>query len=213
MNKLRNFFLTLLLMFFSLSNAATNVELVDDTEVRVYDNGLGVEVRLNDLGQLLSIKSTFDHPVEFPDRRGIRKAYIIAEEKAKANIARFMEQTSSSTRIVHELDALSGQSTSSTTDGDRSWTKTNSRAVSESLTEITTSQAQATLNGVRIIDRSYHSEEGGYVVVVVGINAKSQSAAGALSSGGISDDSVNSDTGTPGVVPSERKRAKDYDEF
>ncbi len=63
----------------------------------------GVEIEWNADGSVRRIYSRYGTPVEFPDRRGIAKAQIIAEEKAKANIVRIMSQGISSARIVGEI--------------------------------------------------------------------------------------------------------------
>ena len=65
----------------------------------------GVEIEWNPDGSVKRIYSRYSTPVEFPDRRGIAKAQIIAEEKAKAGIVRFMEQSVASTRVVTEVQS------------------------------------------------------------------------------------------------------------
>jgi hypothetical protein len=208
-------------LFVSYSAAAqaqTVARLDDDNQAVVADDGLGVEVKFDANGQLLSVKSTFFHPIDFPDRRGINKAYIIAEEKAKANIARFMQQVSSSTRTVKEVDdSLSRATRNSSTEGE-SWSKENTRKVIESLEEVTRSSSQAVLQGVRILERSY-DEKSEEVKVVVGINRQSMSGAGQL------DQSMNpqNSAARPGsktgpdqkfpAQPPEQRRAADADEF
>ena len=59
----------------------------------------GVEIEWNQDGSVKRISSRYDQPVEFADRRGIHKAQIIAEEKAKAAIIRFINQDVSSERF------------------------------------------------------------------------------------------------------------------
>jgi hypothetical protein len=179
------------------------------------DDGLGVELRFDQSGKLLSVKSTQQHPVEFPDRRGISKAYIIAEEKAKANIARYMQQVVTSSRNIREIDdSLSRAIRTSSGDG-QSWSKENTRKVIESLEEITGSSAQAVLRGVRILERSYddRSEE---VKVVVGINHQSMTGAAQLG-GGLETATSSAKPGgstTPfPSQPSEQRRSKDADKF
>jgi hypothetical protein len=184
----------------------------------VAGDGLGVELKFDASGQLLSLKSTFFHPVDFPDRRGINKAYVIAEEKAKANIARYMRQVSSSERTLREVDeSLSTASRSSGTQGS-SWTKDNTRKVIESLEEVTGSKAQAILKGVRIIERSY-DERAEEVKVVVGINRQSMAGADQLDQSmnrSNSNSRADLSSGEPNpypAQPSERRRAGDADKF
>src|SRR5690348_1329129 len=63
----------------------------------------GVEIEWNADGSVKRILSRYATPVEFGDRRGIAKAQIIAEEKAKAAVVRFMNQSVASTRVVAEV--------------------------------------------------------------------------------------------------------------
>ena len=216
--KLYRCLFTLLLVGFCSTSQSGVVLIEGGNQAVVADDGLGVELKFDASGQLLSLKSTFFHPVDFPDRRGINKAYVIAEEKAKANIARYMRQVSSSERTLREVDeSFSTASRSSGTQGS-SWTKDNTRKVIESLEEVTGSKAQAILKGVRIIERSY-DERAEEVKVVVGINRQSMAGADQL------DQSMSRSNSTPRTdpgsgepnpypaQPSERRRAADADKF
>ena len=156
--------------------------MTSDNVAAISDDGLGVEIRFDKNGQLLSVRSTYYHPVEMPDRRGISKAYTIAEEKAKANIARYRDQVVSTSRAVSEIDESLNKSARSRGNAGETWTKDNSRTVVESLNEITTSGASAVLKGVRILERSY-DETKEEVKVVVGINRDSLAGAEQLRSG------------------------------
>jgi hypothetical protein len=200
------------------SYAETSVSIEGGNQAVVADDGLGVEIKFDANGQMLSIKSTHLHPVDFPDRRGISKAYIIAEEKAKANIARFQSQLSSSNRIIKEVDdSLSKATRNSSADG-ATWSKENTRKVVESLEEITGSSAQAVLKGVRVIERTY-DEKNEEVKVVVGINRQSIAGASqlgeAMRSSGATGKSGAASGGQQSypAQPSERRRAKDADKF
>lgn len=198
--------------------AAQSVAKVDPSNQAVVgDDGLGVELRFDAAGQLLSVKSTYLHPVEFPDRRGINKAYLIAEEKAKANIARYMRQVSTTSRTVREIDDSLSRSTRSSGGEGGSWSKENTRKVIETLEEVTGSSAQAVLQGVRILERAY-DEKAEEVRVVVGINKQSMAGAAQLGSGlGVAQASgAARPSQASGPFPSqssERRRAKDADAF
>jgi hypothetical protein len=203
--------------FCTFTQAQTVARVEGGNQAVVADDGLGVELKFDSTGQLLSVKSTFLHPVDFPDRRGINKAYIIAEEKAKANIARYMRQVSSSTRTVREVDDSLSKATRNSSGEGVSWSKENTRKVIESLEEVTGSSAQAVLQGVRILERSY-DEKSEEVKVVVGINRQSRAGAAQL------EQSVNpAAMSKPGsnqggaqtfpAQPSERRRAADADKF
>jgi hypothetical protein len=204
--------------FSATMHAQTVASVEGGNQAIIADDGLGVELKFDANGQLLSVKSTFLHPVDFPDRRGISKAYIIAEEKAKANIVRYMKQVSSSTRTVREIDDSLSKATRNSNSEGASWSKENTRKVIESLEEVTGSSAQAVLQGVRILERSYN-EKAEEVKVVVGINRQSIAGAAQL---GKSMNPANptsmegaSTGGTQNMPaqPSERRRAADADKF
>lgn len=201
---------------FSLTaNAQIATGLSPDSTANVTDNGLGVELKFDKDGALLSLKSTQSHPVEFPDRRGISKAYIIAEEKAKANIARFKKQMTSSTRLVDEGDASESNSNRSKSNTGETWSKENTRKVNESLREITEGSASMLLEGVRVIGQSY-DEKKEEVTVVVGINRQSAQAAKQIGSTFGQPAVISNVPSNNGPFPSagsEKRQAKDAADF
>ena len=209
---------TVLLAGFCAFTQAQTVARVEGNQVVIADDGLGVEMKFDANGQFLSVKSTFLHPVDFPDRRGINKAYIIAEEKAKANIAHYMRQVSSSTRTVREVDDSLSKATRNSSAEGASWSKENTRKVIESLEEVTGSSSQAVLQGVRMLERVY-DEKSEEVKVVVGINRQSMAGAAQLGQAMNSANPSSKPNGTAGGAetfpsqPSERRRAADADKF
>jgi hypothetical protein len=215
MNSGRLLALVLMVTALSPAYAETRARVDPSNQAVVGDDGLGVELRFDADGTLLSVKSTQHHPVEFPDRRGISKAYIIAEEKAKANIARYMRQVSSSGRTVTEIDdSLSKTRRTEGSEG-KAWDKENTRRVIETLQEVTGSSARAVLDGVRILERQY-DEKAEEVKVVVGINRQSQAGAAQLRKGLGQTDAAQPAQGAGSSFPSqpaERRRAKDADTF
>jgi hypothetical protein len=85
-------------------------------------------------------------PVEFGDRRGISKAQIIAEEKAKAAIVRFLGQAISSTRVIGEVQNDLNKATQQRESGNApNVKKVDKRTMIEGLTEVTTSFASGQL--------------------------------------------------------------------
>src|SRR4051794_40024280 len=60
----------------------------------------GLDIEFDKQGNWSKIYSTYTQPVDVPDRRGIKKAQVIAEEKGKAQIVRFLQQNVSSERLV-----------------------------------------------------------------------------------------------------------------
>jgi hypothetical protein len=195
------------------SHAEPELAVTDDT-VLLEDTVLGVEVRLDTAGQLVSARSSYSNPVDFPDRRGLNKAYVVAEEKAKAQLVRFMSQDISTTRTVTELDDVVGTARRSRDEQGSTWTKEDVRTVKESLSEISTSVASGHLEGVRLLSRNY-DEAREEVTVVIGINPAS--LAGAAQLGGNSTGSPRrAAAGTPGsfpAQPSESMQAADAQEF
>jgi hypothetical protein len=210
-------FITACLTFCGPATAQISAEVTGANQAVLFDDGLGVEMKFDADGRLLSLTSTEYHPVDIPDRRGISKAYVIAEERAKANIVRFQSQLSSSTRIINELDNSQSQTSRTRGDAGQSWSVENSRLVTETLQEITSSSAAGMLRGVKILERVY-DESSEEVKVVVGINQQSQQAAQQLDRGLIPEEN-NSDTGSASgrtdfpSLPSERRAARDAEDF
>jgi hypothetical protein len=137
----------------------------------------GIEIEWNADGTVRRVSSKFSTPVEFADRRGVSKAQIIAEEKAKAAIVRFLDQSVASTRVVTEVQndvnkAVQQRQTGAAT----SIKKVDERTLIENLTEVTTSFAKGTLKGVIILEKGFDNktEE---AWVVVGISDKTIAAA------------------------------------
>jgi hypothetical protein len=140
----------------------------------------GVEIEWAADGSFNRIYSLYTQPVEFPDRRGIRKAQIIAEEKAKAAIIRFIDQHVSTKRVVTEVDNDFQQSTLTRGTGKQNEiTKKNERTMIENLSEITGSSAAGNLRGVIILEQGYNkkAEE---AWVKVGISKKTMATSNAL---------------------------------
>jgi hypothetical protein len=137
----------------------------------------GVEIEWNPNGSVKRVYSKYSTPVEFSDRRGIAKAQVIAEEKAKAGIIRFFQQNVSSTRIVAELQADLNKATQERQSGASATVKKiDQRTLAESLTEVTTSFASGTLRGVIVLEKGY-DDKIQEAWAVVGISEKTMKAA------------------------------------
>jgi hypothetical protein len=140
----------------------------------------GVEIEWNTDGSVRRISSRYSAPVEFPDRRGIQTAYVIAEEKAKAAIIRFLDQSVSSNRMVTEVQNDVNKATQERqTSVQASVKKVDERTLIQKLSEVTSSFAKGNLRGVVALEKGYDSkaEE---AWVVVGISGKSINAAAAI---------------------------------
>jgi len=155
------------------------------------------------------LRSKFSTPVEFADRRGIAKAQIIAEEKAKAALVRFMKQDVASARVVTEIqNDLNKATQERATESKATITKTDTRTVIENLTEITSSIAAATLRGVVILEEGY-DDNTKEAWVVVGISNKTVDAARAtqrMIDSPAPGNRSNSDNSSLGMQPSEVRR-------
>jgi hypothetical protein len=136
----------------------------------------GVEIEWNPNGSVKRLYSRHGVPVEFSDRRGIAKAQIIAEEKAKGNIIRFMEQDVTTTRVVAELQSDINRATQRRQTGKETVVnKIDDRTIVESLSEVTTSFASGTLRGVIVLERGF-DDKLDEAWVVVGISEKTIAA-------------------------------------
>lgn len=132
----------------------------------------GVEIEWNPDGSVRRISSKFATPVEFGDRRGISMAQVIAEEKAKAAIIRFMNQSVMSNRVVTEVQTDLNKATQERNTGSLAQIKKiDERTLVENLTEVTGSFASGNLQGVLILEKGY-DDKTDEAWVVVGISDK-----------------------------------------
>lgn len=139
----------------------------------------GVEIEWAPDGSLKRISSTWRHPVNIPDRPGVSKAQIIAEEKAKAAIIRYMNQMLSSDHVVSEINHDLATSTARTEDDKIAMSTEVNRKMSESLTETTRSFASGHLRGVIILEKGFDPKSG-EAWVTVGMSQRTMAAAGQL---------------------------------
>lgn len=118
----------------------------------------GIDIEFDPNGNWNKIYSTYTQPVDVPDRRGIKKAQVIAEEKGKAQIVRFLQQEVSSDRLVEEVDTTLQTATHKQGPGSKDEiSKTTQRTMKESVREFTRSFAKGTLRGVTVIEVGYNS--------------------------------------------------------
>lgn len=170
----------LALCIISTSVYAGEVKRETDKDV-IWQAGVdGVEIEWAPDGTFNRIYSSFYQPVKFPDRSGIGKAQIIAEEKAKAAIVRFMSQNVSSSRLVEQVDTDSETATRTQDVNGDAISKETKRKMVESLTEITNSYAAGKLRGVIILEKGYDDKRE-EAWVKVGISKKTMNASQGLS--------------------------------
>lgn len=196
-----------LMLATSAAYAETEIE-IEGAFLSVEDDVLGVEVKFDNDGKLVNAVSTFHEPVNFPDRAGINKAYIIAEEKAKGQLARFISQEVTSSRTVEMIDVEISKAERNRTAGASKWSKDDVREIRSTLSEISSSHAREVLRGVRVLKREF-DEKKEEVIVTIGISQKSTAASrqlkDSMSSPGSSDKSKD--------FPSQRSESKSAKEF
>jgi hypothetical protein len=153
----------------------------NDNGTTVWQAGIdGPRIEWNTDGSISRIYSRYSQPVAFPDRQGIMKAQIIAEEKAKAAIIRFLDQDVASARVATEIQNDMNQSTMTKGGGQGGGpTKTSQRQMIENLSEVTSSAAAGRLRGVIVLERGYDDKDE-VAWVEVGISQKTIAASRAL---------------------------------
>jgi len=139
----------------------------------------GPEIVWNPDGSIKRISMRYDQPVDFADRRGIHTAQVIAEEKAKAEIVRFMHQDVQSARFVGEVDNTLGKTIQHREAGAHTQTDERTRTMITNLTETTGSFAKGELGGVILLEKGYDKDQEN-AWVVVGISEKTIRAAQGL---------------------------------
>ncbi|MBK3404169.1 hypothetical protein H0176_22180 [Methylorubrum populi] len=136
----------------------------------------GVTLEFNPAGGVRRIYSKYSHPVTIADKRGVHTATVIAEEKAKGEIVRFLEQDVASGRVVNEFENTVSKTTQEKAGDGRSISTVDQRTIGQSLTELSSSMASGTLSGVVVLESGYDEKEQ-EAWVVVGLSEKSMSAA------------------------------------
>lgn len=122
------------------------------------------------------VTSVYFQPVKFTDRSGIRKAVVIAEERAKSEIIRFFSQEQSTMRVIEETDATSEEATRLVDENGNTTSRAITRAQSEVLTQVDSSIAAGNLSGMIKIEETYDAEAE-EVCVAMGFSARTNAAA------------------------------------
>lgn len=207
-----------LLMFGTLCLAQNGSVAAGVGQIQVSSDGSsklkldGIDIEFDATGNWSAIYSTFTQPVEFPDREGIKKAQIVAEEKGKAEIIRFLNQEVQSERIVSEADSTiqNAERTQGTGKGDR-LSRTTQRQIVSSLKQFTRSYASGNLRGVTILATGYN-EKAEEAWVKIGLSRKTAAIANSLShdmqQGSPADDSQGRGTDSSTKQPSEDRGSR-----
>ena len=141
----------------------------------------GVKIDFDNAQHVRRIYSKVAQAVTIADRRGIQTATVIAEEKAKANIIRFLRQDVVSGRAVTEVDATLSQSVQKSGTAGDGISTIDQRNIVQGLTEFTGSVSSGTLNGVVVLESGFDSRNK-EAWVVAGISDKTMAAAQAARS-------------------------------
>ena len=140
-------------------------------------NGVSIESGAD--GNINRIYSEYSQAVSFPDRRGISRAQVIAEEKAKAAIVRFLKEGISQERTIASIDAETEDAVRQVGGQGEGFSRESQRNFMESLTEITRSYAKGELRGVIVLEKGYN-EDREEAWVKVGISRKTLAAASSM---------------------------------
>jgi hypothetical protein len=211
-------FLATFFIYLNVAYAQLGISANEEV-VNISDPVLGIDIKVDKNGNLVSLRSKYEQPVDFPDRRGINTSYIIAEEKAKAQLVRFMSQQVATNRTIKEIDSQTEKASRTSGNTSSGWSKENVRNVETTLNEYTSSFAAGNLKGVVIIERTY-DEKRAEASVTVGINRQTAQAANQLRNspnGNFGSNSPNNSSNTdssqyPGQS-SETQRNKNYNSF
>jgi hypothetical protein len=120
------------------------------------------------------VVSVYRQPVKFLDRSGVRKATVIAQERAKGNIVRFFSQEQSTSREIEEVDQGGEEATRIVDSNGDLVARKITRNQSEILRQLDASFAVSNLKGILQIEESYDKELS-EVCVAMGYSAKSTS--------------------------------------
>ena len=127
-------------------------------------------------GEKQRMTSVYYQAVKFPDRSGIRKAVIIAEERAKGEMVRYFSQNQSTMRTIEETDSESEEATRLVDENGSVMNRSITRAQAAVLTQVDASFASGDLSGIMKIEESYDSDAE-EVCVAMGYSAKSNAMA------------------------------------
>lgn len=152
----------------------------------------GVVIEWGDDGSFERIYSQYTQPVSIPNSRGVRNAKTIAEEKAKAAIVRFLEQSVSTERLTAEVSKdIESAVSQSSNGGDVAFSDSATSTAMTSLEEFTSSYASGELRGVIRLEEGY-DPSAGEAWVKVGISKKTMRAAASVRSALAEDGQANS---------------------
>lgn len=140
----------------------------------VYQDPTGVQVKFNEDGSFRAILASGEAELMFGDRKDIRLAIKKATIRAKAEIAKFINESVKSSDVMNEIINVAE--------------KRNGKGGSEAVRETVESQvenlensADAVLSGIVTLSQDINKDEK-YVAVVLGVKEQTIKAASKLSS-------------------------------
>ena len=116
--------------------------------------------------------SVYRQPVKFLDRSGVRKASVIAQERAKGAIVRYFSQFQTTMREIEEVDQDGEDATRIVDSNGDVTTRTITRNQSAVLRQLDASFASSNISGILQIEEAFDKELS-EVCVAVGYSAKS----------------------------------------
>lgn len=133
----------------------------------------GVVIEWGPDGNFQRVYASYTQPVSVPNAHGIRTAKKVAEERAKAQIVRFMEQDLTDTRVTETVteDVQKSIAAAGAIVSEQA-----SNQVINSFTEVTRSSAMGQLRGVIVLEEGY-DESTKEAWVKVGLSSRTMRAA------------------------------------
>lgn len=199
---MKKFLFTLSTITMAFSSLAFATETVDSVT--------GVTYEVNEDGEFARIRSVGEAELEFGDRKDIRIATQKAQMRAKANIAKFLNERVKSEEVMNEVI-----NSMTNTNGQ---TKESMRETVETYTESISNSAEALLKGVITTKTDINKDEK-YVQVEMGLSPKTMNAADTLNKALKTDstEATNETKGSTQMIESgsgrEIKKSKNYDNF
>jgi len=177
---LRLILLQLAVYFITSSSGvwASEAEVNESGSIIWKDSTDGVSIAWKNDGSIETIQSKYTVYLNSIDRKEIQKGMIIAEEKAKANLVRFLEQDiTTTTSIIRQIET-----DVKTAFGTAGHETENNIRIKEQLTEITSSYASGTLAGIIVLAQGVEKKSQ-VTWIVVGLNPKIIELANRVKSG------------------------------
>lgn len=174
-------------------------------ENEIVDSISGVNYEIDSAGNFARLRSSSEIDLDIGDRKDIRLAIQKAQIKAKANIAKFLNERITTDEIIEQIENKITE-----TNGKN---KQVNRKTIENYTEKIQNSAETILKGVIVTKTDINKDEK-YVFVEVGYSPKTQQIADGISNNLESD--LSHGSGSENIEEGkgrEIKKIKNYDSF